>query len=259
MGARVDLYLLGLLIREILQYTDGSGTDGHVAFAMTAISRAAEEGFLVVSSTGDKVSFTHDSVNEAAYFLLEPEERCGYHLQLGQILRRNVCPTLLRKYLYTIAAQLARGNELITDEADRIATVTIFLSAGEKSMSASAFPEAHFFLTKGIDLLREGDWESNYRLCCDIYMKDADTAAITGDIRDMDKCLAVLFHQCKESLVDHINASYIQVRSLLSRDDPSTLDVGLEALKIAGVNFPDSHLRVHIIVSAYEHCFLNPV
>ena len=246
------MYILGLLIRETHAITDGPDIDDNVTLAKTAISVSSREGLLSVTSNGKGVTFTHDSVYEAAYSLLEPKEQGPYHLKLGQILHKNVCSNLMQKYLFTIAAQLARGNEFIADEEDRIATACIFLSAGEKSMLASALPEAYFFFDKGIYLLREVDWTNNYRLCCDIYTKAADTAALTTDFQDMDRCLAILFDHCKGSIVDCLNASYIQVRSMVSRDDPAALDTGLEALRLAGEKIPSRNLVMHTIVSSID-------
>lgn len=252
-GSKVDLYVLGVLIRE-MNFAEAEGTDiedDDVLLAETAISIASQEGLLAITKNDKVVVFTHDSVNEAAYFLLDPEQQAQYHLKLGQALHRRVCPNLYHKYLFTIAAQLARGIELITKDDDRITTVSIFLHAGEKSLAASAFPEAHFFFSKGIALLHEEDWTNNYQLCCDIYMKDADTASITGDFHDMDTCLKVLFGHCKGCLVDYLNATYIQVKSFGTRDNPAAIDIGIEALRMAGVKFPSQRLSQHTLVSMF--------
>mmetsp|Transcript_12829 Transcript_12829/g.27849 ORF Transcript_12829/g.27849 Transcript_12829/m.27849 type:complete len:527 (-) Transcript_12829:317-1897(-) len=249
MGSKIDLYILGLLVRET-HFVENSYTEDNETTAKTAISMAVQEGLLVVTQNGKGVTFTHDSINEAAYSTIK--ERAPYHLKLGKALHKNVCPNLLNKYLFTIAAQLARGIELLTDDDDRIAMAHIFLRAGEKSMSASAFSEANFFFAHAISSLHKDDWNNNYRLCCDIYTKAADTAFIQDAGNSMDTYLAILFDHCgrrkKGSLLDFLNASYIQVRSLASREDPSALDVGIEALRLAGVNLPSRNLAMHTIV-----------
>lgn len=116
-------------------------------------------------------------------------------------------------------------------------------------MAASAFPEAHFFISKSTSLLREEDWTTHYNLCCETYMKAADTAALTSDFRDMESCLAVLFDHCRGSLVDYINATYIKVRWLASKDSPVALDTGLEALRMAGEKYPTQNFLMHTLVS----------
>jgi hypothetical protein len=125
-------------------------------------------------------------------------------------------------------------------------TARVFLTAGEKSMAASAFPEAQFFLAKAICLIQDEDWSTDYHLCWDIYTKAADIASMTADFTFADKCLSVLFAH-EPSLVGFLNASYIKVRSLRSKDDSSSLRVGIEALKMAGVTFPGQNFALHTI------------
>ena len=147
-GSRIDLYILGLLVRKhillkvlILKKT--------IFFAKTAISVASWEGLLAVTHNVKGVTFIHDSINEAAYSLLKPVQRAPYHLKLGQILHKNLCPRLFQKCLFTVAAQLVRGNELTVDaEGNWIATASIFLSAEGKSMAVYAYPEARFSLQR---------------------------------------------------------------------------------------------------------------
>ena len=244
----MDLYLLGLLIRHT-RFVESSDRDDNNAVARMAVAVASQEGLLAITENGDGVAFTHDSVNEAAYSLVEYQEQESYHLQLGKTLLKHVPEGMLGKYVYAIASQLARGIELIAEDEDRLDIASIFLSAGERSSSAAAFPEAHFFLTKSVFLLRESDWADHYRLCSDVYMKCADTAALSGNDRDQDKCLAVLFERCGGSVVDYLNATYIQVRSLQAKDSPDALDVGLEALRTAGETFPSKNLTLHTMVS----------
>ncbi|KAL7549174.1 hypothetical protein ACHAWF_012443 [Thalassiosira exigua] len=246
-GSTVDADILGLLIRETLT-VEGSESQDNEALAKMAIAPASQEGLLAEIEGGRGLTFPHDSVNEAAHLLLDPALEANFHLTLGLILQKNVCPNLFRKYLFTIAAQLSRGIKLIVTKEDRVAAADVFLNAGEKSKAASAFPEAHFFFKKGYEVLREEDWATDYRLFCDLYMKAADTAALTGDFKHMEECLAIVFSHCEGFLVDFLNASFIKARAMASRDDPEALDVGLEALRLAGEKFPTRNHAVHSLL-----------
>ena len=158
-GKIIDLYILGLLLQEGQSETN----EDNEALAKKAISTAIKEGLLAIGQDGG-VTFTHDLYNEAAYSLIEPDRRASLHLKLGKVLSEIICPNLQQKYMYTIASQLARGNELITGDDDRISMAHVFKISGEKSMSAFAFNEAHYYFTKSIHLLREEDWRTQYRL-----------------------------------------------------------------------------------------------
>lgn len=268
------MYILGVLIGE-----DEKESDDHAEIGKGAISIAVQEGLLAVSQ--DFISFTHDSVNEAAYDLIEPDQRAQYHLKLGLRLYQRVRTDMdvLDAYIFTVAAQIARGitDELVADQDDRCTMALIFLTAGEKSMAASvrtiqdlvyryvyryiislltevlqpmqAFPEAHFFFASGIRLLQEEDWGGKgYRLICDICLAAAEASYYSSEYQDLDRYLAVLFKNCRGE-VDFLRASCIKVKSLLKRNSPEALKACIEALRVAGENIPTESLLRHTLVS----------
>lgn len=243
-GSKTDLYILGILIRETHCVAE---FDNHnESLAKKVVSVAAHEGLVTLSQ--NEISFIHDSFAEAAYSLLEPEGRASFHLKLGKLLMQHVSKDLFQKYLFTIAAQLARGMSSLQDK-DRILTARIFLNAGEKSNSVSAFPVSLSWLSFGISLLQDHDWLHHRRLCADIYLKAADAASITGDYDNMNSWLAIIFDRCKDSVVDLLTAYYIRVRKLAAKDeDPKALDVGLEALRLVNIRFPSKNMMLHIMV-----------
>eukprot|EP00579_Thalassiosira_antarctica_P001271 CAMPEP_0201865614 /NCGR_PEP_ID=MMETSP0902-20130614/441_1 /ASSEMBLY_ACC=CAM_ASM_000551 /TAXON_ID=420261 /ORGANISM="Thalassiosira antarctica, Strain CCMP982" /LENGTH=874 /DNA_ID=CAMNT_0048390405 /DNA_START=134 /DNA_END=2756 /DNA_ORIENTATION=- len=245
-GSKTDIHILGMLIRET-HCAEEFDNDENETLAKNVISVAAHEGLVTLSQ--DEISFTHDSFAEAAYSLLEPEERGPFHLKLGKLLIQHVSKDLFQEHLFTIAVQLARGNPKSLQNEDRISTVRIFLNAGVKSYSASAFPVALSWFSFGISLLQEQDWLHHRRLCADIYLKAADASSITGDYDDMNSWLAIIFDRCNDSVVDLLTAYYIRVRKLAAKDeDPKALDVGLEALRLVNIRFPSKNMILHIMV-----------
>jgi len=243
-GSKTDLYILGMLICET-HCAKEFANDKHETLAKKAVSVATQEG--VLTCHDEEVFFVHDSFSEAAYSLLDPDERDSFHLKLGKLLVKHIPKTLFHNYLFTVAVQLARGISSI-EEKDRISTIRIFLNAGDKSNSASAFPVALSWYSFGISLLREQDWLHHHQLCADLYLKAADSSSITGDYDDTNSWLAIIFDRCKENVVDLLSAYYIQVRKLGVKDeDPRALDFGLEALKLVNIRFPSKNMRFHIM------------
>ena len=241
----IDLYILGLILRDANPDTEKSNQ----VLVKEALSVVTNDGLLALDHNG-AITFTHDTVIEAAHHLVESDKRASYHWYLGRVLDDKVCPNLRQRYIFTIAAQLARGIELIKDETDRIHTANIFLSAGEKSLASGAISEALFFFGKGISLMHDADWTTNYRLCCDLYTKAADTAALTSSFEEMESYLNCLYSKCacKARCVDYLNASFIQVRSMAARDDRDSLKFGLAALRRSGESFPSQNLTMHTAV-----------
>ena len=241
----IDLYILGLILQDANPDTKKSNQ----VLVKEALSVVTNDGLLALDHNG-AITFTHDTVIEASFHLVESDKRASYHWYLGKVLDDKVCPHLRQRYLFTIAAQFARGLELIKDKVDRIHTANIFLSAGEKSLASGAISEALFFFGRGVSLMHDADWTTNYRLCCDLYTKAADTAALTSSFEEMESYLKCLYSncECKARCVDYLNASFIQVRSMAARDDRDSLSVGLDALRRCGENFPSQNLTMHTVV-----------
>ena len=152
MGCKIDYTVLGVLVREVCreyQVLDSPEIEAG-AVGKHASLRAIQDGLFIESHDGTGVSFFHDSIQSAAYSLLEVEEQAPFHLKLGRILKAQLPP--LSKYLFAVANQLARGCDLV-HENERMDVVHIFLRAGDESKSAAAFRGAHFFHAKAIGLL----------------------------------------------------------------------------------------------------------
>ena len=251
-GSEIDLYLLGLLLQQ-MHLTDDIQSNGYEALAKKATAVAFTEGLLAhgqlaLSSPCDMITFTHDSVNEAAYSLLEDGTAEAYHLELGNTLRKELDPHLQDKYLFTIASQLARGCHLVHED-DRIPIAELFKSAGEKSLRTFAFPEAHFFFEKGVALLDDQDWLKHYRLTCDLWVLLADCEIKSRDMTSLQGRLKNIFEHVEEGSTDWLNATHIKVLSMTLEGNRNVLDTGFAALRMAGVKFPTTNLPMHTIVS----------
>lgn len=152
MGCKIDYTVLGVLVREVCieyQALDRPETEAG-AVGKHATLRAIQDCLFIESHDGTGVSFFHDSIQSAAYSLLETEEQSAFHLKLGRILKAQLPP--LSKYLFAVANQLARGCDLLHDN-ERMDVLHIFLRAGDESKSAADFRGAHFFYAKAIGLV----------------------------------------------------------------------------------------------------------
>lgn len=247
-GSKIDLHILGLLLREI--FLTQCDIDDNEILAEREIQCAIQEGLLVKSPDRTGVIFVHDSIQSAAYSLLDTDNQSSFHLQLGRLLETKLSPCIYQQHFFTIANQLARGYKLITEREERIDAMQIFLMAGEKSRAASAFPEAQFFFARGIFLIRdEVDWKDNYRMCIDCCSKAAEAAALTGDYEKMDEWLNIVLLRSKE-LDDQLRAYYIRVKALASQAEMEpAVDAGLEAMKLVGVKMPSRNVLMHTLVS----------
>jgi len=80
-GSKIDLHILGLLLREI--FLPQCDVDDNEILAEREIECAIQEGLLVKSPDRTGVTFVHDSIQSAAYSLLDIDNQSSFHLQLG--------------------------------------------------------------------------------------------------------------------------------------------------------------------------------
>lgn len=251
-GTRVGHDVLNVLVRVGISRDQSYNNQDIEALAKKATSVATQEGLMVQSNDVkgvDFVEFVHDSAHSAAYSLIRPEERASCHLQLGQALLKYLGS---KTHLLLVATQLARGYKLIPEE-ERIAAAKIFLRAGYDFQTATAFLDAHFFYARGISMLRNLDWASNYWLSCDLYMKASEVAIITKAHDDVDKWLGILL--LKTTVDDQFTAQCIKIKFLVSIEEmDAAFDLGLKALAGVGVKFPSHILPLHTLVSVDFTC-----
>src|SRR5210317_1361968 len=138
-----------------------------------------------MESVDGSYRFTHDSVREASYSLISPDNREEYHFRVGMEL------LLVRSededddaILYPMADQLKHGvsssSSLINSTGSRIRLAELFEKVGQKAMSSSDFSQASSYFVSSKSLLPEGHWVSHYRFSIRLYLSLGHASYSTG-------------------------------------------------------------------------------
>eukprot|EP00804_Cyclotella_cryptica_P021476 CCRYP_005799-RA/>CCRYP_005799-RA protein AED:0.04 eAED:0.04 QI:150/1/1/1/0.83/0.85/7/550/1028 len=247
-GCKIDYNVLGVLVREVCheyQVLNNDETEA-ASIGKNASLLAIQDGLLTESHDGIGVSFFHDSVQSAAYSLLNTEEQAQFHLKLGQILKSQLSP--LSQYLFTVANQLARGCELV-EEDERMEIARLFLRAGEESKSAADCRGAHYFYAKAVRLLSSQDWVHYYRLCCDAYLNGSEVAIWAGADKDAADWLEILHWRTRGSVLDQLRTSWIKFNLLVTkRQHEDAVNHGIQDLSsLAGVKIKVTNLNAQTL------------
>ena len=105
---------------------------------------AVAEGIL--DKTDRSYSFSHDRLQEAAYNMLPPEDRCLEHFKYGVALVPRALELEDDQMLFCAASQLNRGGPNAVQNADQsLMIANLNLSAGQKAESLSDFSSAYSF------------------------------------------------------------------------------------------------------------------
>ena len=116
------------------------------------------------ASLAVRYRFQHDRVQQAAYSLLDPEERARAHLKIGRLLRRapgdeavdrTVDPTI-DPTIFEIVNHLNLGRALMDDPAERLDLARLDHAAGLRAKRATAYAIAASYFQASLDL-RAGD------------------------------------------------------------------------------------------------------
>ncbi|MFN6513512.1 MAG: AAA family ATPase [Nostoc sp. CreGUA01] len=197
--------------------------------------------------------FLHDRIQQAAYSLIPEEQKQATHLQIGQLLLNNTPVIELDANLFEIVNQLNIGKSLIIERCLRQATPTpqikiaeLNLQAGQKAKSATAYAAAYQYSTTGIALVKfsqfqdEYCWKNHYELTLALHELATETAYLSGDFGQMEQWADIVMQQSKTA-VDKMKVYAVKIQANMAQAKKlEAVKIGLEALKLVGVNIPES-------------------
>ena len=192
--------------------------------------------------------FLHDRVQQAAYSLIEEEERPKVHLQIGREMLKRIPKEELHEHLFNIVDQLNLGIELMTDEAEREKLAELNLFAGKRAKFSAAFGPAFDYFKFAIRMLKENRWEEQYDLNLTLFGETAEAAYLCGDFDEMDKLINMGLDRAK-TLLDKVR--FYEIRIIACTIQNKLLEAaenGLFVLNLLGVRFPEKPKMFHILL-----------
>ena len=136
----------------------------------------------MIIPSGTEYKFAHDRIQQAIYSLIPDDEKAALHLLNGQRLTAHFNETELEEKLFELANQWNLGADKIADKKEKTYLANLNLMAGHKAIASTAFPQALQYFEKGLHVLEEEDWESQYDFILQITTDAADAAYLIGPI-----------------------------------------------------------------------------
>lgn len=182
--------------------------------------------------------FSHDRVQQAAYSLIPEEQKKSTHLQIGQLLLKNISLEERSEKVFELVNHLNLATELITQQSERDELAHLNLVAGCKAKMTTAYSVAVKYLTIGIDLLGINSWE-NYELSLVLHETATEAAYLSGDFEQMEQLAATVLHKAK-TILEQVKIYEIKIQAYTSRNRLlEAIAIARKALKHFGVCFPD--------------------
>ncbi|MEP6485750.1 trifunctional serine/threonine-protein kinase/ATP-binding protein/sensor histidine kinase [Microcoleus vaginatus GB2-A3] len=190
--------------------------------------------------------FLHERVQQAAYALISDSQKQEIHLKIGSFLLRNAPPEQLEEHIFDTVNQLNFAKEIITSQLEQFHLCKLNLIAGRKAKASAAYELALKYLTAGIELLPPESWETDYELTLALYESAAEAAYLNTDFEPMEKWARIVLQHAKNEL-DKIKVFEIRIIACAMQAKlQESVKIGREALKMLGINFPESPIPLHI-------------
>ena len=192
--------------------------------------------------------FLHDRVQQAAYSQLELGEKERIHLVIGRLMLENIPEHEREENLFQIVGQLNLGKDLIKESNERILLAHLNLKAGRTAKSSSAFELAGSYFTLGRELTGS-NWDKHYQLTLALFTEGAETAYLDGNYEELTRLGDEVLSRA-QSLPDKIKIYEIQIQATFAQDKmPEALSLGIETLKMLGINFPEKPGKIHVLIA----------
>jgi predicted ATPase/class 3 adenylate cyclase len=200
------------------------------------LNLSVSEGLIIPFETEYK--FAHDRIQQAIYSLIPDNEKAAMHLLNGQRLAAHFNETELQEKLFDLVNQWNLGAEKIVDKKEKNYLANLNLTAGNKAIASTAFPQALLYFEKGLNILDKDAWASQYELVLQLNTNAAEAAYLSGQYGKVDKLVNDLLQHSK-SLIDSAKAYEIDIKKLIAQNKPlDAVKLGLDILKKMGIDLP---------------------
>jgi predicted ATPase/serine phosphatase RsbU (regulator of sigma subunit)/tRNA A-37 threonylcarbamoyl transferase component Bud32 len=206
---------------------------------------AVQTGFILPTSELDEnlliqdYKFLHDRVQQAAYALIDDNQKKAVHLQMGRLLLANVSAEQLPEKIFEIVDHLNLAWELITDESERVELARLNLEAGRKAKASTAYVAAlEQYFTTGIEMLPGDAWQEHYDLTFSLYRQRSECEYFCGNFEKAEELFDLILTQAHSNL----ERAEIQNMRVIFYDNTGkyleAIQIASDTLKTLGVSLP---------------------
>ena len=201
------------------------------------------EGFALPVNDRDNLAyryeFSHDRVQQAAYFLVPEDEKKKVHLKIGRLILKNTVQDELIINIFNIMDHLNRGLDLIENSSERIKLAGYNLLAGIKSKTSTAYGSALNYFKFGLELLTDQGWNEHYRLTFNLHLELSQCEYLCGRYDIAEQLFESLLARTKTDLERaDIYSIKMTLYSGIERYHEA-LQLGIKGLILLGVNLPE--------------------
>jgi len=185
--------------------------------------------------------FLHDRVQQAAYALINSEQKQTVHLQIGKLLLANTSKDELEENIFALVDHLNQGENLIEDKAEKIELAQLNLKAGKKAKETIAYVAAKEYLELARSTFPGNIWQENYDLARQLYRELAEVEYLNSNFEESQSLLEFALKKVK-SAVERSEFYYLLIEqyTMLGKY-VEAIQVGRTALAPLEINLPEDN------------------
>ncbi|MCC5597939.1 AAA family ATPase [Nostoc favosum] len=248
-GNRFDLEVLAIVGEQSIEETANALVDAILRGLIIPIES---------DETGQKnYRFYHDRVQQAAYSLIADESKSAVHLTIGRLLLKNASHEQVNEQIFDLVNQLNFAVDLIIEQTEKDELLRLNLIAANKAKASTAYTPAKNFFSVAMNLLAENAWIEQYEQTFTLFRELAECEFLIGNLGQAEELFEILFMKAASD-VDKSNIYMLQIRlyQVAGRYEEA-LTLGLEALKLFGVTFPDTNEEVQAAIAIEKNQVLT--
>ncbi|MEN9868944.1 MAG: hypothetical protein RL748_4534, partial [Pseudomonadota bacterium] len=217
--------------------------DQTVAVTEADLWPAVKSGLLVQHHSSYQLA--HDRVQEAAYSLTEPELRPQVHLNIGRLLVAHLSEQEIEEDVFNLVSQFNVGLALIDSPDERASVARFNYLAGKKAKDAVAYAAAKTYFRVAVQLQPPDAWERDYAATFQLHLLLSECEYLTGHFVQAEELFELIRERAQTDLDRAKIAMLCSDLYQLSGKFEAAVDVGLEALQLFGVAFPESDEEIY--------------
>jgi len=190
--------------------------------------------------------FLHDRVQQAAYLLIEENDRHQVHLQTGRILLENIPPNKLNESIFDIVTHFIDSHHLVSDEEEKTRLIKLFLTAGLKAKDSTSYDVAVTYLSNAKTLLDTDSWNSNYEITFKVLSELGECEYLNNNHEKAEELFEEILKFARTNL-EKLNIHYIHSSLYLKIGNNSkAYEIGKKAMLLYNIRFPDHPLEIKL-------------
>jgi predicted ATPase/serine phosphatase RsbU (regulator of sigma subunit) len=195
--------------------------------------------------------FLHDRVQQAAYELIDPEERGKLHARIGRLLLRKAGDAPSDEDLFEVVRQMNLGVASLVDVEERRQIARFNLRVGLKIAAAGAHASALELLRRCLDLLGENAWADDYATTHRAHLALAECEFMNGNLPGALALLDVAEARARTKL-DRVAGREIRIIALSANVSRllEAVDCGVDTARMLGAEFPSDDAQLGPAIGA---------